>query len=101
MGQMDALLALIIIIIILLAVSFLIPYHLAKQRTKEYKLRKRKFNALSNNLLRIKEHVSTETDRWPIYARPVLFTEIDHKAQIEFAKVQQALNEADLILPEI
>src|SRR5687768_6410465 len=91
----------IVLIILLLAVSFLIPYHLARRGTKEYKHGKRKFNALSNNLLQLREHVVTEADRWPVYARPVLFTEDDHNAQIEFAKAQKALIDAEQILPEI
>jgi hypothetical protein len=36
-----------------------------------------------------------------MYARPVLFTEIDREAQIEFARAQQALAEAEQILPDI
>ena len=56
---------------------------------------------LSKNYFQLKEHVITEADRWPIYARPILFTEIDHNAQIEFAKAQQALSDANQILPQI
>ena len=36
-----------------------------------------------------------------MYARPVLFTDIDRDAQIEFARAQQALADAEQILPEI
>lgn len=43
----------------------------------------------------------SESDRWPMYARPVLFTEIDREAQIDFARAQQALAEAEQIVPEI
>jgi hypothetical protein len=98
---MDDLWSIAIVFVIVLLIAFWLPFSLAQRRTKQYKDKKRKFNALTGNLIQIKELVSTETDRWPIYARPVLFTDIDHKAQIEFARVQEALDGADQIVPEL
>jgi hypothetical protein len=98
---MDVLAAPISIFFFIFIFGILILYSLARQRTKDYKKGKRKFNALSINLLELKENVTTEADRWPIYARPVMFTDIDHSAQIEFANAQKALTDADQILPQI
>ncbi|PWB69650.1 MAG: hypothetical protein C3F07_19195 [Anaerolineales bacterium] len=98
---MEEISALGIITITLLLIAFVIPYLNALQRSKEYKKGKRKYSALSSNLGKLKDHVIKESDRWPIYARPVMFTHIDHEAQIEFAKAQQNLTEADEIIPVI
>ena len=98
---MDGLTAPLAIILFVFIVGPLFLYSVARKTTREYQHGKRKFGLLSNNLLQLKEHVITEADRWPIYARPVMFTEIDHNAQIEFAKAQQALTDADQILPRI
>jgi hypothetical protein len=98
---MDGLAAPISLFFFVIIVGILILHSMARQRTKDYKNGKRKFRALSTNLLQLKEHVMAESDRWPIYARPVMFTDIDHDAQIEFAKAQQALYDADQIFPQI
>jgi hypothetical protein len=91
----------IAIMILIFIVTPLLFYMAAQQSKKVFKHKKRKFYALSKNYFQFKEHVTIEADRWPIYARPILFTEIDHEAQIEFAKAQQALSDADQILPQI
>src|SRR5829696_712988 len=62
---------------------------------------KKKFAILNEHLEKLRDTMLSESDRWPMYARPVLFTEIDREAQIEFARAQQALAEAEQIVPEI
>ncbi len=76
-------------------------YTKARQKTRAYRQKRRKYEDLAGSLPRLKDNVFIEADRWPIYARPVLFTDIDHKAQIAFARAQQALSDADQILPQI
>ena len=76
-------------------------YVRARQKTRAYRQKRRKYENLAESLPQLKDNVLTEADRWPIYARPVLFTDVDHNAQIEFARAQQALTDADQILPEI
>ncbi|SRR6266498_2375430 len=91
----------VILFALIFIIAFWIPYIAARQRSKEYQRGKRKFQSLSSSLAHLEEHISEETDRWPIYARPVIFTDLDHKAQIDFAKAQQALESAHEILPVI
>lgn len=98
---MDGISTPIAILLVVFILGPLLVYNVARQRSKEYKQGKRKFNALSNNLLQLRGHVITEADRWPIYARPVMFTDIDHSAQVEFARAQKAIRDADEIVPEI
>jgi hypothetical protein len=82
-----------------LATAF--AYSKARQITRASRQKLRKYEDLANSLPRLKNDVLTEADRWPIYARPVLFTDIDQMAQITFAKAQQALHDADQILPKL
>jgi len=76
-------------------------YFTARRRAKDYQQKKREFDALNGNLRELKEHVEDESYHWPIYARPLMFTELDHKAQVEFARAQQTLTDADEIVPLI
>lgn len=78
-----------------------VPYMIARQKARAYRQGKHKYSSLVDNLDKLRSHVATEADRWPIYARPVMFTDIDHDAQVEFAKAHQALNDASRIIPEI
>lgn len=82
-------------------VGILSVYFKARQRAKEYQQKKREFDMLSGSLLELKEYVEDESYHWPIYARPFMFTEFDHKAQVEFARAQQTLTDADEIVPLI
>jgi hypothetical protein len=68
---MDEYYAPIGIFVFVCLVGFLIIYGIARQRTKDYKHGKRKFYALSGNLVELKDRVATESDHWPIYAREV------------------------------
>lgn len=78
-----------------------VPYVVARRKIKDYKQGRRKYSSLLGNLSQLQEHVETEADRWPIYARPVMFTDIDHEAQVEFARAQKTLQDANQIVPEI
>ena len=98
---MNELSSLFWLLILLAFIVFMFIYGQARLRVREYKRGKRKLLALGENLRKLKENIASESDRWPMYARPVLFTEIDREAQIEFARAQQLLSEADQILPEL
>jgi hypothetical protein len=76
-------------------------YAKARQTTRAYRQKRHKYETLAGSLPQLKDHVAIEADRWPMYARPVLFTDLDHSSQLEFAKAEQALNNADQMLPEI
>ena len=98
---MNGLYPLFWLLLLLVFIVFMLLYAQARQRAKEYRRWKRKLVDLAEHLHRLRENIDSEADRWPMYARPVLFTEIDHEAQIEFARAQQVLSDADQILPEI
>jgi hypothetical protein len=92
-------LAWLLFLLALIVLMFL--YAQARLMAREYRRGKKKFANLNEHLEKLRETMLSESDRWPMYARPVLFTEIDREAQIEFARAQQALAEAEQILPEI
>jgi hypothetical protein len=92
-------LGLLLLLLAFLVLMFL--YAQARRRASQYRRGKKKFALLNEHLEKLRETMLSESDRWPMYARPVLFTEIDREAQIEFARAQQALAEAEQILPEI
>ena len=98
---MNELTSLVWLIIFLALIVLMFLYAQARQRAREYRRGKKKFAILNEHLEKLRETMLSESDRWPMYARPVLFTEIDREAQIEFARAQQALAEAEQILPEI
>ena len=90
------------LLLILLAVMVLaLLYAQARRRAGAYRRGKKKFASLKEHLEKMRDTMLSESDRWPMYARPVLFTEIDRDAQIEFARAQQALAEAEQIVPEV
>jgi hypothetical protein len=89
----------LLLLLALIVLTFL--YAQARLRAAEYRRGKKKFAILKEHLEKMRDTMLTESDRWPMYARPVLFTEIDREAQIEFASAQQALAAAEQILPEI
>ena len=92
-------LASLILLLALLVLVFL--YAQARRRAGAYRRGKKKFATLNDHLEKMRDTMLSESDRWPMYARPVLFTEIDREAQILFARAQQALAEAEQIVPEI
>src|ERR1044071_6424043 len=92
-------LAWLLLLLVFIVLMFL--YGQARLRAAEYRRGKKKFAILNEHLEKMRDTMLSESDRWPMYARPVLFTEIDREAQIEFARAQQALAEAEQILPEI
>ena len=92
-------LGLLLILLALIVLMFL--YGQARLQARGYRREKKKFAILNEHLEKLRETMLLESDRWPMYARPVLFTEIDREAQIKFARAQQALAEAEQILPEI
>jgi methyl-accepting chemotaxis protein len=91
----------IVLIIFVSIIGFLSIYITARRRARDFHQKKRKFDTLSGNLVQLKGHVEEESYHWPIYARPLMFTELDHRAQVEFAKAQQSLTDADDIVPLI
>ena len=98
---MNGLTPLVWLLLLLALIVLLFLYAQARLRAGEYRRGKKKFAILNEHLEKLREIMLSESDRWPMYARPVLFTEIDREAQIEFASAQQALAEAEQILPEI
>lgn len=91
----------ILIFVFVIVVGSLLIYNIARLRKKSFNREKKTYQFLSSNLSWLREHVSTESDQWPIYARPLMFTEIDHDAQIKFAKAQYAITDANDIIPII
>src|SRR5215208_1907002 len=98
MNVLFSLVGFVLLFALLVLVSL---YAQARLRAGGYKRGKKKFATLYEHLEKLRETMLSESDRWPMYARPVLFTEIDREAQIDFARAQQALAEAEQILPEI
>jgi hypothetical protein len=98
---MNDLSPLVWLLLLLALIVLMFLYAQARLRARGYRREKKKFAILNEHLEKLRETMLSESDRWPIYARPVLFTEIDREAQIEFARAQQALAEAEQILPEI
>ena len=98
---MSDLISLGVLLILLAFLVLVFLYAQARGRAGEYRRAKKKFALLNEHLDKLRETMLSESDRWPMYARPVLFTEIDREAQVEFARAQQALAEAEQILPEI
>jgi len=91
--------------IIVLSVAFFIVFPLvfsmAHTKRKTYETAKNRSYSLSENFTQLREFVENEAERWPIYARPVIFTNIDHDAQIEFAKAHRSIKDAEEVIPEI
>ncbi len=98
---MNGLTPLVWLLLLLALIVLLFLYAQARLRAGAYRRGRKKFAILNEHLEKLREMMLSESDRWPMYARPVLFTEIDREAQIEFASAQQALAEAEQILPEI
>src|ERR1044071_9081552 len=98
---MNELTPLIWLLLLLALIVLMFLYAQARLRAAEYRRGKKKFAILNEHLEKMRDTMLSESDRWPMYARPVLFTEIDREAQIEFANAQQALAAAEQILPEI
>src|SRR5215212_8874695 len=98
---MNDLSSLVWLLFLLAFIVLLFLYGQARLRAREYRRGMKKFANLNGHLEKLRDTILSESDRWPMYARPVLFTEIDREAQIEFARAQQALAEAEQILPEI
>ncbi|HEX5809959.1 MAG TPA: hypothetical protein VFY25_14920 [Anaerolineales bacterium] len=98
---MTGLSPLVWLISLLALIVLLFLYGQARLRAGSYRRGKKKFANLNEHLQKLRETILSESDRWPMYARPVLFTDIDRDAQIEFARAQQALADAEQILPEI
>jgi hypothetical protein len=98
---MNELSSLVWLLLLLALIVLMFLYGQARRRARQYRGAKKKFAILNEHLDKMRETMLSESDRWPMYARPVLFTEIDRDAQIEFARAQQALAEAEQILPEI
>jgi hypothetical protein len=98
---MNELTPLVWLLLLLALIVLMFLYAQARLRAGEYRRMKKKFATLNEHLEKLRELMLSESDRWPMYARPVLFTEIDREAQIEFAGAQQALAAAEQILPEI
>ena len=98
---MNEFLSLLGFILLLALIVLMSLYAQARLRASGYRRAKKKFATLYEHLEKLRETMLSESDRWPMYARPVLFTEIDREAQIDFARAQQALAEAEQILPEI
>src|SRR5215207_1395863 len=98
---MNELTSLVLLLLLLVLIVLMFLYAQARLMAGEYRRGKKKFANLNEHLEKMRETMLSESDRWPMYARPVLFTEIDREAQIEFASAQQALAEAEQIVPEI
>src|SRR5215216_1056679 len=98
---MNGLSSLVWLLILLAFIVLTFLYAQARQTASAYRRGKKKFVILHEHFQKLKELILSESDRWPMYARPILFTEIDRDAQIEFARAQQALADAEQILPEI
>ena len=100
-GHMNGLSSLVWLLILLALIVLTFLYAQARQTASAYRRGKKKFANLMAHLEKLREVILVESDRWPMYARPILFTDIDHDAQIEFARAQQALAEAEQIVAEI
>ena len=98
---MNELTSLVFLILLLALIVLMFLYAQARLRASGFRRAKKKFATLYEHLEKLRDTMLSESDRWPMYARPVLFTEIDREAQVEFARAQQALAEAEQIVPEI
>src|SRR5687767_5637440 len=98
---MNELTSLGLLLILLAFLVLILLYAQARRMAGAYRRGKKKFALLHEHLEKLRDTMLSESDRWPMYACPVLFTEIDREVQIEFARAQQALAEAEQIVPEI
>lgn len=72
---------------------------LADRHTSIAKVKYGVFLSQKDRLKSLRMEIDSESWRWPIYVRPVLFKEIDQVAQVRFSNVENALNaSADLIV---
>ena len=85
-----------IILLLVIAIPVGLAY-IADWYTEKAKQSYKKFQNANKNLPEIGERIDTEGRKWPVYARPVLFTSIDKEVQETFAKARQAFIEADVI----
>ncbi len=90
---METLLTPAIIFLTACALGFLFFYSYAYTHAKRYPRDVQEYKALANEFEKISERVFQEADQWPIFARPVLFTDYDHDAQIGFAEAYKSLQE--------
>ena len=68
-----------------------IVYTIAHQKLSNFEKDKRDFQNLAGKLNDLEVRVQNEANQWPIYARPLLFTEVDHESQIRFAEAQKSI----------
>jgi hypothetical protein len=92
--------ALIVFFFVLIG-AVIIFYASAKSKLKNYENDQKDYQLLVDNLNKLETRLQDEADHWPIYARPMLFTDVDHESQLEFAKAQKAMSEAHGITPDL
>ena len=67
------------LLIFLALIVLLFLYGQARLRAREYRRGIKKFAILNEHLEKLRDIMLSESDRWPMYARPVLFTQIDRE----------------------
>lgn len=99
---MDGLLLVIVlsVVICLVLLPALIMYG-ARKWGKIHFQEWENYQVLVGYLRHLKEEIELMADEWPMCARPVLYAPQDRSAQIEFARAQEHIYEANTLLPEI
>ncbi len=99
---MDGLL--IVLILSFIICLLLLPFLIMRAAQKWGKISFQEwenYQILVSNLRHLKEDIELMADEWPMFSRPVLYTSQDRSAQIEFARAQEHIYEANTLLPEI
>jgi len=68
---------------------------LANKSIEQAKQDYESYRYIQKQLRHLRYELGKESWRWPIYVRPVLFTEIDQVAQVHFSNAQSALCKAE------
>jgi hypothetical protein len=89
---MDIIGAVIVFAFVMLG-GIALVYNIAYQKLGNFEKDKREFQNLAGKLNDLEVRVQNEASQWPIYARPLLFTEVDHESQIRFAEAQKSIIE--------
>jgi hypothetical protein len=73
----------------------------ARKSRESYSKSWQKYRALSAQLRHLKIEIERQADEWPMYARPVLYTQQDYHARVEFAHALEHIYNANDLVPEI
>ena len=84
--------------------TFAVPWSAARLADKRVGIANEKYKVFLTDrkrLGKLRQELGSESWRWPIYVRPVLFTSIDQVAQVHFSNAESALQESEELAERI